>query len=232
MIRISSQEPVLSLSCFCNAAHSPGWLMQYMLATASCSTHHPAVTSPPSNTPLKPKLMRHMDVYSPLWFYVFPHVNCLDIPDIPAAWQRLSGIIKGLWFPRRCYFTAKGTEPNAKPRVTRVNEGLANSRQSRFKHWRASLEHRVVLQGCTIGTLSLEQGKNQHWLRKEKDSQLSFTWECTKQVWPTKTRENRRITEGSMKKYNFLKKKFSQLTRGAFQLCFGFPCFMEASGIE
>lgn len=172
MIRTGSQEPVLSLSCFCKAAHHLSQLVQYVLATASCSTHRPAVTSPPSNTLLKPKLMRHMDVYSPLWFYVFPHVNSSDVPDIPAAWQKLSGIIKGLWFPHRCYFLAKGTEPNMKPRVTRVNEGLTNSRQSMFKHRRASLEHRVVLQGCTIGTLSLEQGKNQHWLRKEKESQL------------------------------------------------------------
>lgn len=74
--------------------------------------------------------MRHMDIYFPLWFYIFPHVISLDTGDIPVAWQRLSGIIKGLRFPHRCYFSAKGTEPNTKPRVTGVNEGLANSRQS------------------------------------------------------------------------------------------------------
>lgn len=47
---------------------------------------HPAVTSPQSNTPLKPKLMRHMAIYFPLRFYVFPHVISLDIGDIPVAW--------------------------------------------------------------------------------------------------------------------------------------------------
>lgn len=40
--------------------------------------------------------MRHMTIYSPLWFYVFPHVISLDIGDIPVAWQRLSGIIKDI----------------------------------------------------------------------------------------------------------------------------------------
>jgi len=80
------------------------------------------------------KLMRHTDNYFPLRFYVFPHVISLDTGDIPVAWQRLSGIIKALRFPLRCCFSAKGTEPNTKPQVTGVNEGLANSRQSSFKH--------------------------------------------------------------------------------------------------
>lgn len=152
------------------------------MAAATCSPHRPAVTSPHSNTPLKLKLMRHTAIYSPLWFYVFPHVNSSDVGDIPEAWQRLSGIVKGLRFPHRCRFSAKGMEPNTEPRVRRVNEGPANSRQSRFKHWRASLKRHAVLQGCALGILSLKQGKNRHWRRMEKDSHLKFTRECTKQA--------------------------------------------------
>lgn len=132
----------------------------------------PAVTSPQSNTPLKPKLMRHMDIYFPLRFYVFPHVISLDTGDIPVAWQRLSGIIKCLRFPHRCYFSAKGTEPNAKPQVTGVNEGLANSRQSSFKHWKAAPKRCAALQGCKLRILSLKEGKSQHWQRKEKTLRL------------------------------------------------------------
>lgn len=30
--------------------------------------------------------MRHMAIYFPLRFYVFPHVISLDIGDIPVAW--------------------------------------------------------------------------------------------------------------------------------------------------
>lgn len=184
MIKNSSQ--VLSLSQFCEAAQCSEMTE---MAAATCSPHRPAVTSPHSNTPLKLKLMRHAAISSPLWFYVFPHVNSLDVGDIREAWQRLSGVVKGLWFPHRCYFSAKGTEPNTEPRVRRVNEGLANSRKSRFKHWRASLKRRAVLQGWTLGILSLNQGKNQHWQRMERDSHLKFTRERTKQAWLMKTFE-------------------------------------------
>lgn len=163
--------------------------------------------------------MRHTAIYFPLWFYVFPHVISLDTGDIPVAWQRLSGIIKGLRFPHRCYFSAKGTEPNTKPRVTRVNEGLANSRQSSFKHWKASPKPCAVLQGFKLRILSLKQGKSQHWQRKEQSplrlpesAQSKPDW--WRMLWMPAARDNMKTTKGSIKKCNLLKRKHKSATTG------------------
>lgn len=177
----------------------------------------PAATSPQSNTPLKPKLMRHMAIYFPLWFYVFPHVISLDTGDISVAWQRLSGIIKGLRFPHRCYFSAKGTEPNTKPRVTGVNEGLANSRQSSFKHWKAS-PNRAVLQGFKLRILSLKQGKSQHWQRKGLSPlRLPVSAQSRPDWWrPLKASSQRHYEnqKGAWKSVTCLKRNTKQPTMG------------------